>query len=191
MKEESVKVMLEERICKHCYKTFMFRSNRSKRAKGLFCSIDCANYRGTLQERFDKYIGLKQQNGCILWNGFLDNKGYACLGNIKAYRLSYELFRGAFNKSLFVCHKCDNPQCINPNHLFLGTHQENMDDMKIKGRGHLGEKHGMAKLTNEEVLEMRKMFECGNISMRKLGRLFGVAYATARNIIKRKYWKHI
>jgi hypothetical protein len=83
------------------------------------------------------------QNGCWEWKNYCNKDGY---GRVRyngkkhlAHRVSYEIFKKPFNKSLLVCHTCDNPSCINPEHLFLGTHQDNVSDCKNKGRhkGHL------------------------------------------------------
>lgn len=75
---------------------------------------------------------------CWLWMGCLGHNGYGRLrhdGKVAlAHRVAYEIFVGEFDKTKFICHKCDNPRCVNPAHLFCGTHQDNMDDMHQKGR---------------------------------------------------------
>lgn len=80
---------------------------------------------------------VKKTNGCWLWIGALDKMGYGFQGgfyNLKAHRISYELAKGILKNGEFVLHKCDNPKCVNPNHLFAGTHKDNMNDMMIKGK---------------------------------------------------------
>ena len=76
---------------------------------------------------------------------------------IPAHRLAYELTRGAIPEGLCVMHKCDNPSCVNPQHLVLGTYADNNHDKTLKGRNAMGEKHGMAKLTLTEVQEIRRI----------------------------------
>ena len=81
---------------------------------------------------------LQSEAGCWEWQGVVHHSGYGCFKQkgkfVYTHRASYEAFHGPTG-GLFVCHRCDNPICCFPGHLFLGTHQENMDDMKAKGRG--------------------------------------------------------
>lgn len=93
-----------------------------------------------IKERLLERIEIDNKTGCWNWKLSLDEWGYGrtklykTRQNWKAHRLSYTVFKGDINGGLFVCHKCDNPKCINPEHLFLGTHQDNMNDMVKKGR---------------------------------------------------------
>ncbi len=94
----------------------------------------------------------KTKRGCILWKGAINKQGYGqtvlWLNNerIAAHRLSYIINRGEFNRKLNVCHKCDNPSCVNPDHLFLGTAKDNVQDMIKKGRRRLKKKRRYNKL---------------------------------------------
>jgi len=113
----------------------------------------------------------------------------------RAHRLSYFLNVGELVDGLVILHACDNPACVNPRHLSQGTHQDNNDDMRHKGRDRTkypvwrGEAHFSAKLTNEQVLEIRSLK--GRETQPALARRYGVCRATIDNIQRRVNWKHI
>lgn len=108
-------------------------------------------------------------------------------------RLSWFLTNGTIPEGMCVCHKCDNPPCCNPAHLFLGTIQDNVDDRERKGRNKMplsrGEDHGHHKLTKEEVLEIRKIYNGRNSSYRALAKIYGVSFGEVRKIVKRQTWE--
>lgn len=90
-----------------------------------------------VQDRFEAFYIPEPNSGCYLWLGGYSSRGYGQFWidgkTVGAHAASYYIHKGDLN-GLFVLHKCDNPSCVNPEHLFLGTHQDNMDDMKSKGR---------------------------------------------------------
>ena len=106
--------------------------------------------------------------------------------------MSWELTNGEVPDELHVLHKCDNPSCVNPHHLFLGTNFDNVQDKIQKGRMVIlkGEESPSSKLTEKKVRQMRRLKEQG-YSYAELGRKFEVDISTARYICIRKLWKHI
>ena len=135
---------------------------------------------------------------CWLWKAYRDEKGYGqiCEGStskkmLKAHRVSYKIHNGPIPVGLKVRHSCDNPPCINPVHLLCGTDQDNMDDKVERGRQARGEKNGWAKLTEEQVTEIRRDYVYGSSTygMPALGWKYSVHPSTIGYIINRKNWK--
>lgn len=102
----------------------------------------------------------------------------------KAHKVSYVNYCGNVPDGLCVCHKCDNTHCVRPDHLFLGTNADNMADKVRKGRQY-------SKLTQEQVLEIRKLYATGNYTQRQLADMFNVDQTLISQIVNRKIWKHI
>jgi len=131
-------------------------------------------------------------SGCWIWIGSRDGKGYGHFGvasgiNRKAHRVSYEMHKGPIPVGLVVCHKCDVPSCVNPDHLFVGTHQENTDDAVRKGRVAKGENSGVARLTEHAV----RLIRLSNLSERKLAALHGVHRSTINAVLSGRTWGHL
>lgn len=130
--------------------------------------------------------------GCWLWGGHTNEDGYGKLsveGKLKsAHRVSFEAFNGKITKGLLVCHKCDTPQCVNPDHLFLGTQLDNMRDMSIKGRG-AKFKDGV-KIKEETVLKiMERIKEC--VPFKDIAREFFVSASLVAKINNGKNWTRV
>jgi hypothetical protein len=109
-------------------------------------------------DAFWSRVSIKTEAECWDWTGARTNRGYGVYAPLpgvllRTHRVAYALHNGSIDESLFVCHKCDNPSCCNPAHLFLGTPKDNVKDMISKGRGSksCGESHSTAKLTREQV----------------------------------------
>lgn len=122
----------------------------------------------------------------LFWDG---NK------TISAHRFSYSLHFGEIPGGICVCHKCDNPSCVNPHHLFLGTHQDNEDDKLSKNRQAIGIKNGMAgtknwnnKLSVDNIIQIRKLYDLKVMNQKELSNRFGVKDSQISRIINRKRW---
>lgn len=159
-------------------------------------------YGYTTTELFDIFMSKVAKNvdgGCWIWSGTIFEKnGYGDFHVVgapsrRAHRASYYFHFGEFDKKLSVLHKCDVPACVNPSHLFLGTVRDNAIDMVNKGRNavFLGSKHGRAKLTENDVLEIREKYSTGNYLLRELAEKFNITREAIGGIVKNKTWKHV
>lgn len=157
--------------CQYCGETFAPGSNRTQ-----CCSVECLLRLSASPE---------PNTGCWIWVRSKGPHGYGTTqrGTIRqlAHRLSYECFKGEVPAGLFVCHRCDVKLCINPDHLFLGTGSDNMQDCARKGRN-------SRKLTDEEVVQIRCVV---GVSRMHLGRLYGVSDTMIRVIQRGEWWRHL
>ena len=132
-------------------------------------------------------------SGCLEWTAGLDGHGY---GRTRwkgrgqgAHRVAWELTYGGIPEGLDVLHQCDNPVCVNPDHLFLGTQADNMQDKAVKGRALSGEENPQSLLTASQVLEIREL--AGTMTHREIAEKYGVHKATVSDITRRQTWAHI
>jgi hypothetical protein len=136
-----------------------------------------------------------QNDGCWKWLGRLSPSGYGRFmtqgKTVTASRYFYEISIGPIPEGLFVCHKCDNRACVNPEHLFLGTKKDNAQDCIAKGRHRptRGVDRPAAKLTEEKVREIRRLYRKGDGSY--LAWQFGVSASVINSIVARKAWRHV
>lgn len=181
--------------CQNCGNTFMPRYGRANR----FCSRKCYYVGKVLPPatRFLRNVSPPNERGCTLWTGFRDPKGYGRFAPsgthaTLAHRWSYEQRFGKIPPGLAVCHRCDVPACVNPDHLFVGTIIDNNADCKAKGRVAHGGAHGHAKLTEADVVTIRRLASQGEKAVALAAR-YGVVRNTIYRVISpaRKHWSHV
>ena len=158
-----------------------------RRGLGKFCSRACqaSRERRSPEEAF--WLRVNKTETCWMWTGAKIPRGY---GNflcqrkrVYAHRYSYEIHIGPITEGLFVLHRCDQPACVNPEHLFLGTHLDNMRDMRIKGRA------PSTKLSAEDVLQIRELSK--TLTPAEIAMRFTVSDTAIRKILTRRSWDHI
>jgi hypothetical protein len=187
--------------CPKCGKEF------TKIKRQIYCSEKCCDIRWstienrsrTLQDRFWEKVEILGNDDCWLWKAGINRKykGYGRFwingSHVVAHRVSWIFTYGPIENGLECLHKCDNPRCVNPNHLFLGTHMDNMVDMVNKKRyvSYPGERCGKAKLKTEDVRNIRITYCAGNVSTYELARKFHVSQHTISSILHRQTWRHL
>ena len=144
--------------------------------------------------RFLEKIAFTSETSCWLWAGARHPQGYGLIKRkdgtqLRAHRVAYELAYGTIPVDAFVCHHCDNPQCVRPSHLFLGTHNDNMADMVSKGRSaHLhGYRNGSARLQPAEIVAIRQSDGC----YRDIAVRFGISASAVGLVKRRERWAHL
>jgi len=171
----------KEISCKYCKKKFV-RTNIAKK----YCSEKCkllANIK-------------KTKKGCWNWTASLGPGRYGKIRYLgktfRAHRASYILFNGEIPRGKLVCHSCDNPLCINPDHLFIGSQKENIRDMDSKNRRAdlKGENHPCNKLKITDILEIKKLLSL-NISQKIIAKKFNCHQSNISNIKRKKLWGHV
>lgn len=161
---------------------------------------------GELIKRVWSYVNIGSKSECWDWQKGLFSSGYGQfrIGNkkMRSHRLSYEIAHGSIPQGMCICHKCDNRKCVNPSHLFMGTTQQNTQDRHLKKRNATGKRHGaytkpesrlpgsrngQAKLTVEQVREIRRLRKRG-YSFSQLSGNFDISKSQISNIIRNKSW---
>ena len=144
---------------------------------------------------------VEKTDSCWFWRGGISSRGYGNFAfrkdgivvNNRAHRFSFELAFGKIPKNILVCHKCDNPLCVNPQHLFLGTQKDNAIDMVKKGRANplKGEKSNLSKLKEYQVIEIRNLYNFGKKRVCELAELFNISHQQISKIILGQRWKYL
>lgn len=147
------------------------------------------------EERFMRFVERIPDAGCWLWMGAMGSKRYGkfCFNGAAdtdyAHRASWRLFRGSIPNGQHVCHKCDVPLCVNPEHLFLGSRKDNMVDASKKGRTCRGERRENRKLTEQDIREIQTALAQKEYGMQtKLAKKYGVSFQLISQIKKGQNW---
>ena len=155
-------------------------------------------------------VDIKEEADCWNWTASTNKQGYGRFRyqgkKVGAHRLSWQIANGDIPEGLCVLHRCDNPKCCNPKHLFVGTRSDNMQDMVLKGRKHLfvgednyfsthtfpqnGETNPQSKLQEDQVINIRKLF-LGGTPQPKIGDIYGISQTHVSNICSNKRWRHL
>lgn len=200
----------EVRSCPLCGASFYAKRKRLEAHQSVYCSKKCeiADRARPIVVRFWERV---DKNGptvehcpelgpCWIWTGYLNWRrgGYGYIGRggrqnrtLRVHRYSWELHNGKIPDGMEVLHRCDNPPCVRPDHLFLGDQQANMDDMWSKGRGATGERQPSSRLTVDDVREIRRLWAAGGLTQRAIGERFGVSGDVVGMIVRRKTWTHV
>jgi hypothetical protein len=216
------------KTCPTCGADFLLWPFEVRKGR-LYCSEPCrgAAQRVPLDQRFWQNVARGAADECWPWVGTLNAQGYGVIkrpggrsGMARANRVSWELHNGPIPERMYVCHHCDNPACVNPAHLFLGTHAENMADAAQKGRRaaasrayraahpesiirgarhyltrtpglQRGELNRFSRLTEEQVREIRRRYAAGGILQRQLATIYGVTQTAISGVLRRRLWPHV
>lgn len=147
-----------------------------------------------IERFFDRFVPVPE-SGCWLWDAATDTNGYGQLSLnktkvIKTHRMSYEIHNGPVPDGLHVLHKCDIRCCVNPDHLYVGTHQQNMKDRDRKHPAR-GERHPKARLRESDVLNIRAIYKHGpKVTYQRLAEIYKVSTGCIYNAIHHS-WKHL
>lgn len=179
-------------LCASCGASMAVRSAYyARRNQHHYCSRPCMvlGRRKSIAERFDALVVRHPGNVCWEWRGRAYRFGYGRLKingrMLSAHRVSYVLTYGPIPDGLYVLHRCDNPPCTNPAHLWLGTHTDNVRDSVAKDRS------AGARLTAAQVREIRAAWAVGGTTKAALGRAYGVNYRTVADILSGDTWSHL
>jgi len=182
------------RNCDYCGKHYIGQGKH-------YCSKKCADQschksHSDSITRFWSHVEINDLFDCWNWTACKDRDGYGQFHfkskQYKAHRVAWILSYGEIPEGLIVCHHCDNPSCINPTHLFLGTHLDNAKDRDLKGRGadHRGNDGIESRLKPEQVIAIRELYQTEK-NQSEIARMYKMSHSGIGLIVNRKTWKHI
>ena len=149
----------------------------------------------SIEETMEIYVPNRNANECWEYQGHRDKRGYGRMYlNCKqgfAHRYIYQHFKGDLKPGQLLRHTCDNPPCVNPDHLIPGNDADNMRDMVERGRQAKGSRHRAAKVTESQVMEMRRQYARGNVTMQQLATRYGLTLTPVSQLIRGVTWKHL
>lgn len=176
-----------EITCFNCKRIFSVCQSWAERGR-KYCSRECQNDYFSSETYFSQFVDFRGNDECWNWTGTTTKGGYGRVGTDYAHRIAARNAGVLTDESKYVCHSCDNRLCVNPKHLFQGTHQENVADMVNKGRNRHGESVRTARLSRKDVLAIRAST---GMSQRELAKQYGVTQSAINFVIHRKTWKHL
>lgn len=187
-----------ERRCEQCGVAFLVMRSRTRPGSGRFCSRRCARTR-SLADRFWSKVSV-DDGGCWEWQGSRDHFGYGVLSgsriqsSVKAHRVSWELHNERIPDGQWVLHHCDNPPCVRPDHLYVGTATDNARDRASRQRGRENQQSGRAnpnaKVTEDDVRAI--IAELGRgVTQMEIARRFGIKQPQVSRIARRVTWRHL
>ena len=168
--------------CRNCLCEFDKKPAEIKRTKNHYCSKKCKGDFLSNENKLRFFSKAVKNGDCLEWSGSLNKHGYGVARHNKsvmlAHRVSYLMSNGEIPDGMCICHKCDNPKCINPDHLFAGNHSTNMEDMRIKSRK-------WSRLTFDDVAEIRNNSESSSLLATK----YNVSARTIRYARDVTHWQ--
>lgn len=184
-------------VCGTPFRVLVALLERGRRYCSRPCYWESLKISEPLADRFWRHI--RKSEGCWVWTGAHDQRGYGQMGRdgktVRSTRVAWELHHGPVPDGLWVLHRCDNPPCVRPDHLFLGTSRDNHNDMWKKGRGKTaripGELHPSAALSNTQARDLRARWAAGGVTQTALAREYGTSLRVVNAIVRGRTYRDV